>query len=49
MPTQTPLGTSSPLERAIAQAQQQIDLIKEYRESLISQAVTGKIRVIDNG
>lgn len=37
------------IEQAIAQAQQQIDLIKEYRESLISQAVTGKIKVIDNG
>lgn len=33
------------IDQAIAQAQQQIDLIKEYRESLISQAVTGKIRV----
>lgn len=40
--------TAAKIEQAIAQAQQQIDLIKEYRESLISQAVTGKIRVIDN-
>ena len=36
------------IDRAIAQAQRQIDLIKEYREALISRAVTGKIKIIDN-
>jgi type I restriction enzyme S subunit len=36
------------IDQAIAQAQQQIALIKEYRESLISQAVTGKIKVVDD-
>ena len=36
------------IDSAIAQAQQQIALIKEYRESLISQAVTGKIKIVDD-
>lgn len=40
-------SATAKIDQAIAQAQQQIDLIKEYRESLISQAVTGKIRVIE--
>jgi len=38
---------TSPIDTLISKYQKQIDLMKEYRTSLISQAVTGKIDVRD--
>ena len=38
---------SQPIDRAITQAEKEIELIQEYRTTLISDAVTGKIDVRD--
>ena len=37
------------IDAKIARAEKEIELLQEYRTALISEVVTGKIRVIDNG
>ena len=41
------LGTIKELESEVLELKSEIELLKEYRQSLISEVVTGKVKVVD--